>query len=347
MTPEDFQAQVLDWFDRHGRKDLPWQVERTHYQVWVSEIMLQQTQVATVIPYYLKFMARFPTVASLAQASLGDVIAHWAGLGYYARARHLHQAAIQLQTRHQGQFPGDLALLEALPGVGRSTAGAVMSLGLGQRAAILDGNVKRVLCRLAGIAGWPGEAATLRQLWALSERLTPTERVADYNQAMMDLGALVCTRRRPACVDCPVSMDCSARRNGSTQSIPAPKPRRNRPVRTCYLLLLTNPARQVFLETRPPAGIWGGLQSLPEFAAMDDLRFWCLQRGISAENLQTLPERRHTFSHYHLDFTPVQLQAAGFDGVHESRSFGWFHPDQIQGLPAPVKTLITELFNPP
>ena len=321
---------------------------RSPYELLVAVMLSAQATDKGVNRVTGPLFKEAPTPAAIIALGEEKLAGHIQTIGLYrTKARNVIATSRLLLERHGGQVPGDRAALEALPGVGRSTAGAVMSLGLGQRAAILDGNVKRVLSRLAGIAGWPGEAATLRQLWALSERLTPTERVADYNQAMMDLGALVCTRRRPACADCPVSMDCSARRSGSTQSIPAPKPRRNRPVRTCYLLLLTNPARQVFLETRPPAGIWGGLQSLPEFAAMDDLRFWCLQRGISAENLQTLPERRHTFSHYHLDFTPVQLQAAGFDGVHESRSFGWFHPDQIQGLPAPVKTLITELFNPP
>lgn len=342
MTTEEFQARVLDWYAHHGRSQLPWQTDRTPYHVWISEIMLQQTQVATVIPYYRKFMARFPDVATLAQAPLDAVIEYWAGLGYYARARNLHRAAIQLQLGHDGRFPVDSKALQSLPGIGRSTAGAILSLGMNQRAAILDGNVKRVLCRFAGIEGWPGETSVNRRLWALSESLTPVERVADYNQAMMDLGALTCTRNHPDCDRCPLAPVCAARRHGQTSILPTPRPRRAMPIRACYLLLLRNPDGLIFLETRPPAGIWGGLRSLPEFDSLADLDAWCLQRGIDTGQLRRLPERRHTFSHYHLDFTPVLAAARACPGVSETGASGWFHPARTGGLPAPIKALLAD-----
>lgn len=343
MQTHEFQARVLAWFDQHGRKNLPWQINRNPYRVWVSEIMLQQTQVATVIPYYLKFVARFPDVHSLAHAELDEVIAHWAGLGYYARARNLHRAAIQLRQVHGGDFPGSAERLQELPGIGRSTAGAILSLGLNQRAAILDGNVRRVLCRYAGIEGWSGATVTTRRLWALSDSLTPVERVADYNQAMMDLGAMVCTRHQPGCGGCPLASSCVARRTCRTQAIPAPRPGRTMPVRECFMLVLRDPEHRVWLETRPPAGIWGGLKSLPEFATLDDLKAWCIPRRIGLEPLQPMARRRHTFSHYHLDFRPVLGRASAFGGVNEDRNCGWFHPEDSVGLPAPIRKLLTEL----
>ncbi len=343
MQTHEFQARVLEWFDRHGRKSLPWQIDRNPYQVWVSEIMLQQTQVATVIPYYQKFVARFPDIDSLAHADLDEVIAHWAGLGYYARARNLHRAAIQLQHVHGGNFPDDIECLQALPGIGRSTAGAILSLGLNRRAAILDGNVRRVLCRYKGIEGWPGATAATRQLWALSDSLTPVARIADYNQAMMDLGSMVCTRSQPDCDSCPLASPCVARQTDRTQTIPAPRPGRTMPVRECFMLVLRDPEHRVWLEKRPPAGIWGGLKSLPEFASFDDLIAWCIPRRIELDQLELMTRRRHTFSHYHLDFRPVLGVASAFDSVSEHRNCGWFHPEHSVGLPAPIKKLLTEL----
>jgi len=341
MNQDEFQARVLGWYDAHGRKDLPWQVERDPYRVWVSEIMLQQTQVATVIPYFQRFMARFPSVAHLAAAELDEVIGLWAGLGYYARARNLHRAAQHLLERHEAVFPKSLTELEALPGIGRSTAGAILSLALGQRAAILDGNVKRVLCRFAGLDGWPGEPAVNRRLWDLSESLTPAERVAEYNQAMMDLGAMVCTRARPACTSCPLRASCKARQMKSTHSLPTPRPRREMPVRQCFFLLLRDSEGRVWLETRPPAGIWGGLKCLPEFPSREALMAWCLSRQIDHEAMTQLPQRRHTFSHYHLDFVTVAGYANGFGGIAESRG-GWVHPEEANGLPAPIKALLAD-----
>jgi len=343
METHEFSHRVLEWFDRHGRKDLPWQVERNPYRVWISEIMLQQTQVTTVIPYYNRFMDRFPDVSSLAEAELVDVTDHWAGLGYYARARHLHLAAKAINHQHAGEFPSTLDALQNLPGIGRSTAGAILSLGMNHRAAILDGNVKRVLCRFAGIEGWPGETNITRQLWELSESLTPTRRVADYNQAMMDLGALVCTRNKPSCENCPLNTDCLARATRRTDMIPTPKPKRHMPSRQCFLLAMRNPNNEIFLETRPPAGIWGNLKSFPEFDSLDDLKAWCIRNGHQTQRMTVLPQRRHTFSHYHLDFTPVICSVTPGNNVSENLQSGWFASQDVRSLPAPIKILLAEL----
>jgi A/G-specific adenine glycosylase len=348
MKAPPFSDRLLAWFDRHGRKDLPWQAGRTPYTVWISEIMLQQTQVATVIPYFERFLARFPDVRSLAAADLDEVIALWAGLGYYARARNMHKASGAMVERHGGEFPADLEALAALPGVGRSTAGAILSLGLGRRAAILDGNVKRVLCRHAGIAGWPGEARVLRELWALAEARTPAARAADYNQAMMDLGALVCQPRNPACGACPVALDCRARELGATAVIPAPKPRKTLPVRSCWMLVLQRASGEIRLERRPPAGIWGGLWSLPEFEGEAGLLAWCSERGIDAGRLERLPTRRHTFSHFHLDFVPARVVGEPAAGrVADLAAETWVTPAAAEGVPAPVRRLLEDLAGGP
>lgn len=341
MQTEDFQAAVLAWFDREGRKNLPWQTEATPYRVWVSEIMLQQTQVATVIPYFERFMARFPTVRALAEAEEDAVLGHWAGLGYYARARNLHKAARLLVSAHGGELPADADSLVELPGIGRSTAGAVLSLGMGIRAAILDGNVKRVLSRYAAVEGWPGEAQTVRELWRISERLTPRSRVGDYNQAMMDLGATLCLRSRPDCPRCPLRDGCLALRLELTATLPAPRPNKTLPVRTAWMLVLRDEESGFYLEKRPPTGIWGGLWSFPEFDGRDELDAWCLQRGIAA-TLAALPQRRHTFSHYHLDYVPVVGWFGPQSRIAETGA-GWFRPEQASALPTPVRRLILEL----
>lgn len=344
MQHENFPVAVLAWFDRYGRTQLPWQKERTPYRVWISEIMLQQTQVVTVIPYFERFVARFPDVEALAEASLDEVIALWAGLGYYARARNLHRAARIIVEQHGGQLPASLEELSALPGIGRSTAGAILSLGSGIRAPILDGNVKRVLCRYHGIDGWPGNARTLARLWQLSETLTPSVRTADYNQAMMDLGATVCTRRKPACSACPVSLDCQAFQSGRTDAIPAPKPRQALPVRRCFMLALTNAQGALYLEKRPNAGVWGGLWSLPEFGREEDVYAWCAKQHIDCSDLERLPQRRHTFSHYHLDFVPLVVRTSrDYCGIGESSLGSWFIPDETIALPAPVLKLLNDI----
>lgn len=348
MQPDNFRAAVLAWFDQHGRKHLPWQQGRDPYRVWVSEIMLQQTQVATVIPYFERFIARFPDIGALAAGTPDEVAALWAGLGYYARARNLHRAAQQLAEQHGGALPADLDAIAALPGIGRSTAGAILSLGFGLRAPILDGNVKRVLCRYAGLEGWPGAPDVQKELWQLSEALTPAARVADYNQAMMDLGATVCLQRAPACGACPLRDDCEARRQNLTAAIPAPRPKREQPVRQCHMLVLRDGEGQIYLERRPPSGIWGGLWSLPEFDSFGDLERWCAARGVELARLERLAPRRHTFTHFRLDYVPVLGRAASaLPGVADDSGRGWFQLGAAPGLPAPVARLLQDIAGKP
>ena len=346
----DFAERLLAWFERHGRHDLPWQQDPTAYRVWVSEIMLQQTQVATVIPYFERFMRRFPDVEALAAAPLDDVLHHWSGLGYYARARNLHSAARQLVDAHGGAFPDDLTAMQRLPGVGRSTAAAILSLARGQRQTILDGNVKRVLARHAGIDGWPGGAAVAARLWAVAEGLTPHTAVAAYNQAMMDLGATLCVRSRPRCGDCPVAADCVARRDGTQHALPGRRPRRTLPERSVHLLLVREPGGAVLLERRPPTGVWGGLWSLPELVQGGDPLRWCTDELGHAGLLgRRLPPRRHSFTHFHLDIEPLEilLDAPGCAVLEPDRRL-WYKPGEPEslGLAAPVARLLAELGEP-
>lgn len=347
IPPTEFSDRVLTWYRYHGRPGLPWQRNPTPYRVWVSEIMLQQTRVTTVIPYFLRFTRRFPELPALARAPLDQVLRHWSGLGYYARARNLHRAARQIMEHHGGVFPAVLEQLQALPGIGRSTAGAVLSLAGGQRHPILDGNVKRILARCFAVAGRPNKASVLRRLWELAEYHTPAARVGQYNQAMMDLGATVCTRSAPRCGDCPLSASCVARQRGRQSDYPQPRPRKRLPVRRIHLLLLRSPAREILLERRPPSGVWGGLWSLPECQEAAEIERFCAERlGLQAGTLEFHRPRRHTFTHFHLDYTPVEipvqqrLQRIGDHGCHH-----WHHPDAAApgGLAAPVARLIKEL----
>jgi A/G-specific adenine glycosylase len=344
-----FRKAVLGWYDVHGRKNLPWQIDQTPFRVWISEIMLQQTQVATVIPFFQRFTERFPDVATLADRPLEQVLELWSGLGYYARARNLHKSARQLVAAHDGEFPTDPAALTALPGIGRSTAGAILSLGHGLPAAILDGNVKRVLCRHWGIRGWPGETAVARQLWSLTEQLTPDKRSGDYNQAMMDLGATVCTARSPLCSSCRLAARCSAYREGTTGELPAPKPKRTVPARQAHLLILRNRQGELLLERRPPVGIWGGLWCFPLFSEQEQLVDWIEKRALAPISLEQLPRQRHTFSHFHLDYLPVLVdteQAA--DRIGEPERERWHLPgDEPKfGVPAPIRKLLDALGEP-
>ncbi|MBK8184082.1 MAG: A/G-specific adenine glycosylase [Candidatus Competibacteraceae bacterium] len=347
MNPEEFGRRVLEWFDTHGRKQLPWKENPTPYRVWVSEIMLQQTQVATVIPYYRRFVARFPEIRTLADAGLDEVLSLWAGLGYYARARHLHKAAQLLRDQHGGEMPVDIALVQALPGIGRSTAGAILALATGQRQPILDGNVKRLLARFAAVEGWPGQAMVLARLWDLAARYTPTERVADYTQAMMDLGALVCTARRPVCEFCPLAIGCVAHAQKQEMAFPSPKPRRELPVRAVRLLLLRSTTGEILLERRPPVGIWGGLWSFPECALGVDVTEWCRERlGLTVAVEPPWRVLRHSFSHFHLDITPTPVRVAeSANAVMEGERFVWYNRlDSKQlGMAAPVRQLWTAL----
>ena len=341
-----FAKSVLQWFDDHGRKDLPWQQNRTPYRVWVSEIMLQQTQVTTVIPYYQRFMRRFPTVKSLAEAPVDAVLELWSGLGYYARGRNLHKAAKIVCEQFDGEFPIQFEHVAALPGIGRSTAGAILSLACGQRHAILDGNVKRVLSRVFMVPGWPGETAVANTLWEKAEATTPQERVADYNQAMMDIGAGVCTRTKPACLLCPVNGFCEANKTQRQTEFPHRKPAKEKPVKQTAMVMLINPAKEILLQRRPPTGIWGGLLSFPEIEVGDDVASWRnTQFSAKIRDYQQWPMLRHTFSHYHLDITPklVWTYKLG-DMAMEDSGWVWYKGgDLTGGVAAPVKRLLNEL----
>ncbi len=346
MTPEQFSNAVLEWFDQHGRHNLPWQEKKTAYNTWISEIMLQQTQVATVIPYYQRFMERFPKVEDLAEAEQDEVLHLWTGLGYYARARNLHKAAKIVASDYHGQFPKTVDELEALPGIGRSTAGAVLSISTGKWAPILDGNVKRVLARFYALEGWPGTTANQKRLWGYAEQNTPHERTGEYTQAMMDLGATLCTRSKPTCLLCPLQKSCEALKQGKTDRLPAPKPKKAIPVKQTYMLMLQqdNP-KEVLLYQRPPTGLWGGLWSLPQ---VSDLRDTLNETGLELDDnsIQTMEPMRHTFSHFHLDITPVKARVnTPTDSVMEGKALLWYNIEQPEnvGLAAPVKKLLQRL----
>ncbi len=340
-----FAADVLTWFDQHGRKHLPWQQNPTPYRVWVSEIMLQQTQVATVIPYYQRFMDHFPALEVLASSPLDDVLAHWSGLGYYARGRNLHLCAQQVVASHAGELPIEMADLQALPGIGRSTAAAILSLSGGQRQAILDGNVKRVLARCFAVSGWPGQKSVLDLLWRLSESLTPPKQTAAFNQAMMDLGATVCTRSRPDCAGCPLSKQCRGRAAGDVLSYPGKKPKKVLPVKQSVLLLIHDEDHRLLLEKRPPSGIWGGLWSLPEVKNVPAGTHWLMKSGLSCQGSgSTVARFRHTFSHFHLDIEvfAVHVRKIG-QNVLETDGHVWW--DNKKPLPGGVAAPINKILN--
>ncbi|WP_444899526.1 A/G-specific adenine glycosylase [Microbulbifer sp. VAAC004] len=347
MTPKQFQNAVLKWFDKHGRKDLPWQQNINPYRVWVSEIMLQQTQVSAVIPYFERFMQSFPTLESLANAPLDKVLAHWSGLGYYARARNLHRCAQTVLQEHGGEFPQDVEALTELSGIGRSTAGAIASISMGLRAPILDGNVKRVLARFHAVEGWPGKSAVANQLWELAETYTPDKRVNDYTQVMMDLGATLCTRSKPRCEECPLKKSCVAHAQGNPQDYPGKKPRKEKPVRSATLLLLEYQG-EIYLEQRPASGIWGGLWCPPQ---AEDAKAWLKQQRWRASEIHTLPLLRHTFTHFHLDITPLWVQLDKVPAQVAESGAGWYKLRQLNraraaqelGLPAPIVKLAKQL----
>ncbi|MCU5774552.1 A/G-specific adenine glycosylase [Erwiniaceae bacterium BAC15a-03b] len=347
MQAQQFAQQVLDWYQRFGRKTLPWQLEKTPYKVWLSEVMLQQTQVATVIPYFERFMARFPTVTDLAAAPLDEVLHLWTGLGYYARARNLHKAAQQVVNLHGGTFPQTFEAVADLPGVGRSTAGAILSLALGQHFPILDGNVKRVLARCYAIDGWPGKKDVEKKLWDISEQVTPAAGVSQFNQAMMDLGAMVCTRSKPKCEICPVNLRCVAYANSSWAKYPGKKPKQTLPERTGWFLLMQR-GSGVWLEQRPPVGLWGGLYCFPQFTTLPELQQWLTSRAIDGSQLSQMVAFRHTFSHFHLDIVPMWLELPSARGAMDEGAGLWYNlaqPPSV-GLAAPVERLLHELRQP-
>ena len=324
-----FARRLLAWWDVHGRRGLPWQRERTPYRVWVAEIMLQQTQVGTAAPYFERFVARFPDVETLARADLDDVLHLWSGLGYYARARRLHRAAGVVVRDHGGRFPDTVAALRELPGVGRSTAGAIVAQAHGRRAPILDANVKRVLARRHRVAGPVSSAAVLDTLWRLAESHTPPDRAADYTQAVMDLGATVCRRRRPRCGGCPVRDGCRACAAGDPERFPEPAPRRARRLERRRFFVLVDPAGACLVERRPPAGVWGGLWSPPERAAGAAVRGFLDEAGVDGRLVDEVRAGgvfRHGFTHFDLDVEPVYVRLKSRPAAVRKEAARWIDP---------------------
>jgi A/G-specific adenine glycosylase len=342
----EFAASVVKWFAAHGRRDLPWQRDPTPYRVWISEIMLQQTQVATVTPYYLRFLKAFPDATALADAQLDDILHHWSGLGYYARARNLHKAACIVRDRFGGVFPASFDDVVALPGIGRSTAGAILSLSRGERYPILDGNVKRVLARYHAVAGWPGKTAVSRQLWLYADEHTPTDAVTAYTQAMMDLGATICTRSGPRCSACPLADGCEAHQSGRTAEFPTRREKQAKRLKKTQMILVRT-REAVYLERRPPSGIWGGLWSFPELEPQEDAASWCEQQlQVTPVDMQQWQTVRHSFTHFDLDIEPTAVRVDDLSRtVADSDDWIWYElasPPQL-GLAAPVAGLIEKL----
>ncbi len=345
-SPLVFSQVVLRWFDQHGRHHLPWQQAISPYRVWVSEIMLQQTQVNTVIPYFTRFIQTFPTLDALAKAHEDAVLHVWTGLGYYRRARHLHAAAQHIATQLDGVFPDTLATLCQLPGIGRSTAGAILSIAFKQRASILDGNVKRVLARYHAVEGWPGQSAVAQRLWHYAEQHPPQRRCADYNQAMMDLGATVCTRSQPQCQCCPLAAHCIAFAQQATDRYPVKKPAKTLPIKTAQLLIIENPQGEILLQKRPPTGVWAGLWSFPDVPHDTDYQSYCQQHfNTAVSEAQHLDKRRHTFSHYHLDMCPLHIKLTTQPLCVTENQHCWYNSDKPAaiGLPAPIKRYLYTL----
>lgn len=340
-----FADKLLSWFDLHGRKNLPWQQPIHPYRVWLSEIMLQQTQVDTVIPYFTRFVERFPDIHSLAAAPQDEVLHLWTGLGYYARARNLHKCAQTVVADYNGELPADIELLQQLPGIGRSTAAAIASIAYQQPTAILDGNVKRVLARHHAVDGWPGKPAVVNQLWTHADKHMPETRCRDYTQAIMDLGATVCVRSKPLCDACPVKSTCKARKQGNPGDYPGKKPRKVLPVKAVQMLILRNPQGEIFLQQRPPTGIWGSLWSLPELELDVSAPEMAMDYGKVTTYTQWAP-LRHTFSHYHLDIHPVLAEITPSSAtIMENGGQLWYnlHRPKNLGLAAPVKKLLQQL----
>lgn len=354
MSSQNFSRRVLDWAAHSGRHHLPWQDSVSPYRVWVSEIMLQQTQVSTVIPYFSNFMNHYPDVHALASAPIDAVLHLWTGLGYYARARNLHRSAVVISSEFKGLFPTTVDGLCELPGVGRSTAGAILSLGSGVRAPILDGNVKRVLCRYHLIPGWPDKPAVQTQLWEIAEAATPMRDFTAYTQAMMDLGATVCTRTRPACERCPLQQDCRAYATETTAEYPHRKPSKAVPLKSTHMLMWITARADVLLEKRPDAGIWGGLWSFPEFESEASAFEFCTQHSpVAPMHPERWPVVKHTFSHFQLQITPLCISTHTIPNVvMEPSRWLWYslNKPSAVGLAAPVKKLLqalhTKLHNP-
>ena len=340
-----FASRLIAWHRRDGRHDLPWQGTRDPYRIWVSEIMLQQTQVATVIPYYRRFLERFPDIATLAAAPLDEVLGRWSGLGYYSRARNLHRAAQSIVSEYRGRFPRDFDTVIRLPGIGRSTAGAICAFAYGARHAILDGNVKRVLARHYGIRGYPGERSVEADLWRKAAALLPRKDIGLYTQALMDLGASICKRRRPSCAACPVVTACVAYQKGLTDALPAPRPKKPLPQRSTRMLVLEH-AGKVLLEKRPASGVWGALWSLPEAEPGEDLGVACSTRfGVRVTRATKLPRLEHGFTHFRLSIEPWHLHVSTLATRAAEPRHAWFTPEEASSaaLPAPVRRILVEI----
>lgn len=342
-----FSDQLLAWFDLHGRKDLPWQQQVTPYRVWLSEIMLQQTQVSTVIPYFQRFTESYSDISSLAEAPLDDVLALWTGLGYYARARNLHKAARIIVTDNDSKMPNTMEDLIALPGIGRSTAGAIMALAHQQSAAILDGNVKRVLARYYRVEGWPGKKPVENELWQLAEKLLPKDRISHYIQAQMDLGATLCTRTKPQCNNCPLKDTCQAYLHDFPQNYPHSKPKKVIPSKETYWLVMQSPTGKILLEQRPPSGIWGGLWAFPEVNSPSKISDICANKfNINIAKVTAQPHFKHVFSHFKLLVHPHLIQCSHTDAqINENNNAYWYKISDalLLGLPAPVKSFLQSL----
>lgn len=343
---QEFSQSVLSWFAEHGRKNLPWQNNKTPYRIWVSEIMLQQTQVATVIPYYLRFMDSFPDINALANTPLDQVLSHWSGLGYYARARNLHKTSVYIKEHYDGLFPLEFDTLIGMPGIGRSTAGAILALADGQHFAILDGNVKRVLARYHAVEGWPGKKKVEDLLWDIAEEHLPKSNLASYTQAMMDLGATICTRSKPKCNHCPIQRSCIAHERSEEEIYPFRKKSSTKPHHIIYLVMLICEDR-VLLEERPPTGIWGGLCSLPELSEKKYIDKWCLEHlGYLPINIHQQEGIRHTFSHYSLDMRPIEVRIDGSFSKVKLKTKELWHTIQSPvefGLAAPIEKLLKNI----
>ncbi|CAM4232867.1 A/G-specific adenine glycosylase [Pseudoalteromonas byunsanensis] len=338
-----FADQVVNWYNLHGRKSLPWQLGKTPYKVWISEVMLQQTQVVTVIPYFERFMARFPTIEVLAEAPEDEVLHHWTGLGYYARARNLHKTAKIVVTEYNGQFPQTLEQVMALPGIGRSTAGAILSLALGQHHPILDGNVKRVLARFFMVQGWYGVKGVEKQLWALSDTLTPKNNVTEFNQAMMDLGASHCSRSNFNCKACPLVEQCLAYKHNKVKAFPNPKPKKEKPKKQAYHLIV-NAENKLLMEKRPNAGIWGGLFGFFEFQTLEQVEQFIAQHGLQGQQ-HSLQSFIHIFTHFELTIHPLVYKLAAIPDFAHEQPIIWYDLDEYAevGLAAPTKKLVKVL----
>jgi A/G-specific adenine glycosylase len=343
----DFSSRLIVWQKLHGRHDLPWQNTTDPYAIWVSEIMLQQTQVTAVIGYYSKFMQRFPTISALANATQDEVLQHWSGLGYYSRARNLHNAAQTIMDDHGGVFPQDFDTIQTLSGIGRSTAAAIASFAFNQVQTILDGNVKRVLARHFAVEGWPGTPKTEKELWSLAEGLLPKTDMVAYTQGLMDLGATLCSRSKPQCLQCPLVKSCQAYQQQRVSQLPTPKPRKTIPEKHTTMLIMLQ-GDHVMLEKRPPSGIWGGLWSFPEQESTDDYSAVAQQRfGMTVQPQQALPQLSHAFTHFKLHITPQPLEVIKRHSEVRETGQIWLSIEDAIGaaIPTPVRKILQSMLN--